>query len=228
MFALWLLSQTLAFALPALSSVAERESPTCAAFEQCQAENDKIVYDGCSLSCLAYDAEFPFATTQGSNDPFGTVPTIPGYVSGSNPSTRIAGAPRAPPVAEVGFVAAESGVRRLGATARGTTIENRLAATEYSGWFRAGQLDNGTFPLIDFQKGNKLVSLKTVDTTGSTWLGRMQGHIDDSATSGATVNSNPANMILDIRVQPGGAGAAQQLIGYGQRQGVTVVVKEFP
>jgi hypothetical protein len=56
----------------------------------------------------------------------------------------------------------------------------------------------------------------------------MQVHIDDIATRGATIDGNPANMILDIRVQPGGAGVAQQLIDYGQRQGVTVIVKEYP
>jgi hypothetical protein len=127
-----------------------------------------------------------------------------------------------------GFLAAESGVWNLRAMSRGIAIENQLAETEYSSWFRAGQLDNGKFPLIDFQKGNNLVSLKTVNTTGSTWLGRMQAHIDDLATRGAMVNGNPGNMILDIRVQPGGAEAAQQLIGYGQNQGVTVIVKELP
>jgi len=123
---------------------------------------------------------------------------------------------------------AKSSVWQLGGIARGTTIESRLAATEYSGWFRAGQLNNGRFPLIDFQKGNNLVSLKTVNTTGSTWLQRMQAHIQNLGTRGASVNGNPASMILDIRVQPGGAGAAQQLIRYGQKYGVNVMVKEFP
>src|SRR5687768_12410930 len=102
---------------------------------------------------------------------------------------------------------AAKGVWQMGATARGTAIENRLAATEYSGRFRVGGLDKGTFPLVDFVKGNNLVSLKTVDTAGFTWLGRMQRHIRDLSNRGATVNGNPANMILDIRVQPGGAGA---------------------
>ena len=36
------------------------------------------------------------------------------------------------------------------------------------------------------------------------------------------VNGTPANMILDIRVQPGGAGAAKQLIDYGAQRGVAV------
>lgn len=42
----------------------------------------------------------------------------------------------------------------------------------------------------------------------------MQDHILDLGTRGATVNRNPANMILDMRVQPGGAAAARSLIGF--------------
>ena len=45
--------------------------------------------------------------------------------------------------------------------------------------------------------------------------------------AGATVNDKPASMILDLRVQPGGAAAADQLIEFGRARGVTVVVKEF-
>jgi len=103
-----------------------------------------------------------------------------------------------------------------------------LAGSDYKDWFHVGELKEGKFPLVDFQKDNNLVSLKTVDTRGATWLGRMQGHIDDLATSGATVNGNPANMILDLRVQPGGADVAQSLINYGRQQGVIVIIKEFP
>ena len=58
--------------------------------------------------------------------------------------------------------ARQSRVWRLGETACGTAIENQLAATEYKDWFPVGQLDNGKFPLVDFQKRNTLVSLKTV------------------------------------------------------------------
>jgi len=118
-------------------------------------------------------------------------------------------------------------VWNLSPTARGTAIESRLAQTEYKDWFNVGQLNNGKFPLVDFQNGNTLVSLKSVDTTGSTWLGRMQDHIYDLGSNGATVSGKPANMILDLRVQPGGGAAAQSLIQYGKEHGVTVIVKEF-
>jgi filamentous haemagglutinin family N-terminal domain len=119
----------------------------------------------------------------------------------------------------------------LSPIARGNAIESSLANTEYSaanGWYQVGAENNGYFPLVDFQQGNTLVSLKTVDTGGSTWMGRMESTIDDLANNGATVNGQPANMVLDLRVQPGGTRAAAPLIQYGQQQGVTVVVKEFP
>lgn len=58
-------------------------------------------------------------------------------------------------------------------TNRGSWIESYLAKNEYSdanGWFHVGAENNGYFPLVDFQNGNNLVSLKSVDTTGSTGL----------------------------------------------------------
>ena len=112
-------------------------------------------------------------------------------------------------------------------TVRGIAIESHLAATEYKDWFNVGQLNNGKFPLVDFQKGNTVISLKSVDTTSSAWMARMQNHIDDLVLNGVTVNGMPANMRLDIRVQPGGLQAAQPLIEYGKRNGVAVSIKEF-
>jgi hypothetical protein len=123
--------------------------------------------------------------------------------------------------------AAENGAWRLSPLARGNAIEDTLAVTEYKDWYRVGAEAGGKFPLVDFQQGQTLVSLKTVNTTGSAWLGQMQTVIDNLAANGATVNGAPANMVLDLRVQPGGAGAAQSLVGYGQQQGVTVLIKEF-
>jgi len=126
---------------------------------------------------------------------------------------------------------AGSNVWGLNPIARGVTIESQLAQTEYSaanGWYQVGAENNGYFPLVDFQNGNTLVSLKTVDTTGSTWLPRMENVIDQLGSSNATVNGSPANMVLDLRVQPGGAAAAQRLINYGARQGVTVRIKVYP
>jgi len=122
-------------------------------------------------------------------------------------------------------------VWNLAPTARGVAIESQLAKTEYStanGWYQVGAEKNGYFPLVDFQNGNTLVSLKTVDTTGSSWLPRMRDVVDQLGKSGATVNDVPAQMVLDLRVQPGGLAAARELIGYGAEQGVTVKIKVYP
>lgn len=121
-------------------------------------------------------------------------------------------------------------VWNLKPTERGTTIESYLAKNDYSpesGWYNVGAERNGYFPLVDFQNGNTLVSLKSVDTTGKTWLNRMQDHIIDLGTNGAKVNGVPASMALDLRVQPGGAAAAKSLIEFGREYNVTVIVKEF-
>jgi len=113
---------------------------------------------------------------------------------------------------------------------RGRVIEGAVTKQyEAQGWFALDDLTRAkNWPLVDFQKGNTLVSLKSVDTTGSTWLTRMQEHIRDLGTRGATVGDNPANMVLDLRVQPGGTGAASSLVPLGERYGVTVNISEFP
>ena len=118
-------------------------------------------------------------------------------------------------------------VWKLKPTDRGRAIEDMLNHSDYHDWENIGALHNGYFPLVDFQKETNLVSLKTVDTSGATWLGRMENHIDELATRSATVNNQPASVILDIRVQPGGLDAAASLIRYGSDRGIPVVVKEF-
>jgi filamentous hemagglutinin len=125
-------------------------------------------------------------------------------------------------------VASGSGVWAKSSVLRGRVIEDALTKSEYSGWFRIGADAKGKFPLVDFQKGNNLVSLKTVDTSGGTWIGRMQEHIVDLGTRGATVDGKAANMILDLRVQPGGLNAAKPLVDFGAKSNVSVIIKEFP
>lgn len=93
------------------------------------------------------------------------------------------------------LTAAEGRVWTMAPFDRGLEIENKLARRDYKDWFRVGATQDGTFPLVDFQKGGNLASLKTVDTGGSTWLSRMQEHIDELATNGATVNGNPASVV---------------------------------
>jgi hypothetical protein len=55
----------------------------------------------------------------------------------------------------------------------------------------------------------------------------MEAHIDDLAFRGASVDGQRADLILDLRVQPGGAGTASDLIQYASQRGVGVVLKEY-
>ena len=109
---------------------------------------------------------------------------------------------------------------------RGIDIENLVAATDYKDWFRVGRLDNGKFPLVDFQKGNTLVSLKSVDPASKTAISRMQTHITD-LSRGHTVSGNPASMVLDIRTPKGTESALQSLVKYGQQRGIQVRIQGF-
>lgn len=111
-------------------------------------------------------------------------------------------------------------------TKRGDLIEDYLAVTDYKDWYHVGNENNGFFELVDFQKGDVLVSLKTVDTRGANWMKRMKEHIRDLGSRGAKVNGQPANMVLDLRVQPGGQDAALSLINYGAENNVNVIIKE--
>lgn len=122
---------------------------------------------------------------------------------------------------------AATNVWGLTPTVRGNLIEAQLAKTDYKDWFNVGQLNNGKFPLVDFQQGNTLVSLKSVDTSGSGWMGRMEDHIKALGNNGAEVNGKPAVMKLDLRVQPGGERAANALVAYGERYGVVVEIRGY-
>lgn len=48
-------------------------------------------------------------------------------------------------------------------TERGVKIENYYAATEYRTWYHIGAEYNGYFPVIDFQKDNTVISMKSLD-----------------------------------------------------------------
>jgi filamentous hemagglutinin len=106
-------------------------------------------------------------------------------------------------------------------------IEDDLAKTEYKDWYHVGKEYNGTFDLVDFQKGRTLVSVKSADTRGSGWLSHVKGHIEDLGTNGATVSGRRAKMKLDLRVQPGGLAAARPLVKWAQRYKVVVTIKEY-
>ncbi len=127
---------------------------------------------------------------------------------------------------------------------RGRTIESYLTDTEYRNWTRTDHLIDTTsgkhfannFTLIDFVDfdANVVVSLKSANTTSSTFLARHMAVVDDLAHAPRLFEIGPAGLapravVLDLRVQPGGIGKdTQRLIQYGRQQGMIVRVKEFP
>ncbi|WP_372863080.1 hemagglutinin repeat-containing protein [Psychrobacter sp.] len=119
---------------------------------------------------------------------------------------------------------------------RGRKIEDDLAVTEYSSWQKTDNfIDPKTnqpfktdnFPLVDFQKGQNVVSVKSANTTGSGWNNALQNHIQQLGRTDITVSGKPVSKILDVRVQPGGFNDAKPLIKYGIRRNVAVVIKEY-
>jgi RHS repeat-associated protein len=130
--------------------------------------------------------------------------------------------------AALGFItSARQTVWKRRPTDRGNFIEADLAATEYRNWYHIGAERNGYFPIIDFQKGNTVVSLKSADTATANWLGGLKTEMDTFAGRGIFVDGKPATKVLDLRVPPGGTAAAEPAVTYGQARGLTVTVKEY-
>ncbi len=127
----------------------------------------------------------------------------------------------------VGQLTSRVGVWALPATQRGVQIERKLASTTYAGWFNVGQLNRGFFPLVDFQLGKTLVSLKTIDPLSKT--NRIPGmikHINELAR-GHKVSGQAAKIVLDIRVPAGTEGLLKALVNYGKDKGVRVKISAF-
>lgn len=75
------------------------------------------------------------------------------------------------------------------------------------------------------------MSLKSINTNGTSWYDRTKVHIDDLASrniKGSSGNLIPrGNRTLDIRVQPGGLAAASILVAYARNQGIQIKIKEY-
>ncbi len=106
LLALWLLSQTLGFALPALPPVADQEALRCPTWRQNQSSDG---YDASSQTRLLYDAKLPAVTTGGLSDLVAEVQVTFGYDSVPVCSIRIVGPPRAPTIGKARFLAAKRG-----------------------------------------------------------------------------------------------------------------------
>jgi hypothetical protein len=112
---------------------------------------------------------------------------------------------------------------------RGNLIEGHLAATEYSTWKHVGALNNGFYPLFDFQKGLAHVSLKTTNIKSLTWLTRAEKHIEQLESVAKVMPGE--TIILDLRIAPGGLKQAAQdiakLVEYGKKRSILIKVTEF-
>ena len=93
-------------------------------------------------------------------------------------------------------------------TERGLRIEDHVAVTEYAAWKHVGREKGGFYPLIDFELGRRVASLKTVDTRGTSWPNRLREHVFKLTELRDTVQYKRATITLDVRVQRGGEQAA--------------------
>ena len=109
--ALWLLSQSLGFALPARPNVAGQDPPRRLAWEQNQGGHHG--YDTGDQSCGIYAAELPSVTTENLIDRASAVPKSVGYDSCLVSTIRSVGGPRAPPAENFGSLAAKETPRVL-------------------------------------------------------------------------------------------------------------------
>ena len=109
--ALWLLSQSLGFALPARPNVAGQDPPRRLAWEQNQGGHHG--YDTGDQSCGIYAAELPSVTTENLIDRASAVPKSVGYDSYLVSTIRSVGGPRAPPAENFGSLAAKETPRVL-------------------------------------------------------------------------------------------------------------------
>ncbi|WP_264850231.1 hypothetical protein [Clostridium omnivorum] len=138
--------------------------------------------------------------------------------------------------AEVGSIfegAAEADVWALKATERGNAIEEALSKTDYKDWYNIGQADNGYFKAIDFQKGNNVVSLKSIDPTLPSYRGngatnKVLEYLDKLDLP-ITVDGKLANKVLDVRIPQGTMNNfnMSQLLDEASQRGIKLIIKEF-
>lgn len=121
---------------------------------------------------------------------------------------------------------------KLNPFTRGNAIELDLAATDYKDWYYIGRERNGFFPVIDFQNGKEVVSLKTVGRKDmSTAISDMEAAIDELRLADIDIDGievpRPAR-ILDVRVPPGTAGQLNPLYAYSKKKNITLRITEYP
>ncbi len=142
---------------------------------------------------------------------------------------RLATLPESGPLPDIEL---PESVWELGPTLRGTVVQNSLGVTDYREWDSAGAEFGGDVN-IDFVRGDNVVAVVSVDPASSTAQTRMERKIDALAAEGHTIEISgavtvEANVTLDIRVPEGQAAELSSLVLYGQQQGITVQIVEFP
>ncbi|MHA6483530.1 RHS repeat domain-containing protein [Paenibacillus sp. strain BS8-2] len=122
---------------------------------------------------------------------------------------------------------------KLSATHRGEFIEEYLDETEYDDWFQVGSLNGGYFPVIDFQKGNKVVSVKTIDPrlySSSSLYSNLRSYINELSSAKIYIDKklvSNSNKYLDIVVPKGFAGKIDISSLLRNSQGTNIRVREF-
>lgn len=198
--ALWLLSQTVIFALPAQLDAAVHVVPVVPAWDQGQPSND-----GCDAgfqSGLDYDAGLASVATEGFRHPCGVVRAASDYDSAPVSIIPNASSPRAPPGGKAGFLAAKTGP---------TVFRQGTFADEAIGW--EGNYVKGKYWATDNPLTTpgyaKKYGLPAENTGNPDWVvgGMVQGnyttrpappsHNNPVNTGGATEVLNPENVQLD-------------------------------
>lgn len=83
---------------------------------------------------------------------------------------------------------------------RGVAIENHLAKNDYDGWTPIGRADRNKFPLIDFQKGSEVVSLKTANSFYKANVQFLNEHMIELLQRTEVNDMPPTKRTLDLRV----------------------------
>lgn len=115
---------------------------------------------------------------------------------------------------------------------RGWAAEVHIAATKYRSWAHVGKMWHGFFPIYDFIKGNKAVSLKTARRWSARTVSRLKSEAERIANYGSGWKNGQTvidDLRLEVRVPPSQLNKNwDPLIQFGKDIEVDIVVLPFP
>lgn len=124
-------------------------------------------------------------------------------------------------------------VWKLDAKTRGVVIEELLARSEYAYWWHCGAEAGGYFPVVDFQKGTTVVSLKSIDPSLKSYSNgkgtdKILEYID-ALSREITIEGKTAEKILDVRVPQGTLQNfnRRRIMEYSNEKQIKVIIKEY-